>query len=473
MRSKETKPKSFLLILFTATLFFSSLVQTSAADDPDLLPGWPKVTGDDVHSSPALGDLDPNYPGLEVVVGSGDNKVYAWHSDGTDVTGWPKVTGSWVDSSPALGDLDPNYPGLEVVVGSRDGKVYAWHSDGTDVSGWPKVTGDFVLSSPALGDLDPNYPGLEVVVGSFDNKVYAWHRDGTNVHGWPKVTGSGVRPSPALGDLDPSYPGLEVVVGSSHLEVFVWYGDGTDVSGWPKMGSGTSSPALSDLDGNGTLEIVIGSFDAQVYVWTLPYVTYDTNPWPMFRHDPEHTGLYTPPVPAPPSLVSLMNGLGSQPDTFISPKADYLAVDSFEIEASEPVELLSGSAVSTDGTNPLVVSLDDLGSNHYRVRMASPLPVGHWTKITLDVRSEATGSQAVFIMWMGRLPNDIDQNGVSDSSDVWAFLSEWNGLRRPELLDLNGDGAANFSDAGTFSTQWNGIPPATQVWNQKSLPPKP
>ena len=51
-------------------------------------------------------------------------------------------------------DLDPNYPGLEVVVGSYDDNVYAWHADGTSVAGWPKITGYYVLGSPAIADLD-------------------------------------------------------------------------------------------------------------------------------------------------------------------------------------------------------------------------------------------------------------------------------------------------------------------------------
>ena len=91
--------------------------------------GWPKTTGSDVHSSSALGDIDGDGD-IEVVVGSWDKKVYAWHHDGSDVTGWPKTTGSGVESSPALGDIDGDGD-IEVVVGSEDGKVYAWDCFGT------------------------------------------------------------------------------------------------------------------------------------------------------------------------------------------------------------------------------------------------------------------------------------------------------------------------------------------------------
>ena len=45
-------------------------------------------------------------------------------------------------SNPAAGDIDPAHPGLELVVGSNDDHVYAWHGDGTPVPGWPVMLRD-------------------------------------------------------------------------------------------------------------------------------------------------------------------------------------------------------------------------------------------------------------------------------------------------------------------------------------------
>ncbi len=232
--------------------------------------GWPKTTGDDVDSSPALGDINRDGD-LEIVVGSDDNKVYAWHHDGTSVTGWPKTTGDDVDSSPALGDIDGDGY-LEIVVGSDDNKVYAWHHDGTIVTGWPKTTGDEVDCSPALGDIDRD-GDLEIVVGSDDNKVHAWHHDGTLVTGWPKATDGDVYSSPALGDIDGDED-IEIIVGSFDNKVYAWHHDGTLVTGWPKATDGDvySSPALGDIDGDGDIEVAVGSgscLDAgtRLYAW--------------------------------------------------------------------------------------------------------------------------------------------------------------------------------------------------------------
>ncbi|MEM3512382.1 MAG: FG-GAP-like repeat-containing protein, partial [Candidatus Jordarchaeales archaeon] len=103
---------------------------------------------------------------------------------------------------------------------------------------------------------------------SDDFCVYAWHHDGSLVNGWPKQTGYYVVSSPALGDLDGDGD-IEVVVGSGDGKVYAWHHDGSLVNGWPKKtgNSVDSSPALGDLDGDGDLEVVVGSNDRNVYAW--------------------------------------------------------------------------------------------------------------------------------------------------------------------------------------------------------------
>ncbi|HWU68305.1 MAG TPA: hypothetical protein VN046_05475, partial [Stenotrophobium sp.] len=54
-------------------------------------------------------------------------------------------------SNPSVGDLDPSYPGLEIVAGANDGHVYVWHADGTPMNGWPVL-----LRDPAkVASMDP------------------------------------------------------------------------------------------------------------------------------------------------------------------------------------------------------------------------------------------------------------------------------------------------------------------------------
>ena len=268
--------------------------------------GWPQSVARNMHSSPAIGDID-NDGEMEILAGiSSSYYFYAWNADGTMVSGFPKYdNGGEFFASPALGDID-NDGILEVITGSRDivSQVFAWNDDGSSVPGWPQNAGYWESSSPALGDID-NDGDIEIVIGSHnrtddgtgwvtvEGKVYVWHHNGTIVSGWPQTTGSWTISSPAIGDIDGNGK-LEIVIGSNDKKVYAWHADGTIVSGFPITTGGEveSSPALGDLDDDGDLEIVVGSNDGKVYAWTVSG-TYGRLDWPMFHHDVHHTGLYT------------------------------------------------------------------------------------------------------------------------------------------------------------------------------------
>ena len=235
--------------------------------------GWPVSIGDVpdlynsqvINSSPRIVDLDGDGT-LEIVVGSTDKRVYAFHGNGS--VRWTYQTGDMVLSTPAVADIDPASPGLETVVGSGDSYVYLLNSSGGLI--WRRATGWTVRSSPAVADLDGDQD-LEIVIGGDDDKVWAWHHTGHLVAGWPQTTGADVFSSPAIGDVDgDGRP--EVVVGSDDAKVYAWKANGTLLPGWPKATeqSVKGMPALANLDTDHALEVVAADFAGALYIWDHP-----------------------------------------------------------------------------------------------------------------------------------------------------------------------------------------------------------
>src|SRR6185369_5741879 len=134
--------------------------------------------------------------------------------------------------------------------------------------------------------------------------------------GWPvmfifshgiKVSGPGLA---VVGDIDGDGE-QDVLVGSGtcvfwddsvspHLRrcfpVAALHAHGTLLAGFPKrtvqhgVGANTS-PAIADLDGDGRVEVVWLDADGRVVVWNVQGTPGPENlQWPMFRHDPAHTG---------------------------------------------------------------------------------------------------------------------------------------------------------------------------------------
>jgi len=257
---------------------------------------WTYTTGSYVESSPAIGDINGDGQ-IEVVVGSGDGRVYALRgTNGTLL--WSFTTGSVV-SSPAIGDINGDGQ-IEVVVGSLDYRVYALRGTNGALR-WYYTTGGPVYSSPAIGDINGDGQ-IEVVVGSRDSIVYALRgTNGTLL--WAFATGRYVYSSPAIGDINgdgqievvvgnggygivyalrgtdgtllwyynigtPYYfmedvvlvdidptPGIEVITHGSHIPTYVLSSSGTLLWSMSPVGSQLSL-SVGDVDGDGCVEIV-------------------------------------------------------------------------------------------------------------------------------------------------------------------------------------------------------------------------
>jgi len=247
-----------------------------------------------VYSTPALAALNPNRPGtLNIVFGTWSEHILALNDDCSiywDVSVRNDPASSVDDtvfSSAAIGDIDGDGQ-LEVVIGADHtngnasafgdgGLIHAFRHDGSaELSGFPIFVDEVVSSSPALADLDGDGK-LDIVVGTGEcweisacagsnpshpihavtDAVYAYNYLGQPVHGWPVSLDdpgpTGIRryayASPAIADLDgngtPSViinaiaknivSGSDTQPASSNGWTYVFNADGSTRAGWPKQ----------------------------------------------------------------------------------------------------------------------------------------------------------------------------------------------------------------------------------------------
>ncbi|MBM3323110.1 hypothetical protein FJY69_06510, partial [candidate division WOR-3 bacterium] len=137
--------------------------------------------------------------------------------------------------------------------------------------GWPvKVTSDPQFGPSrgvALADLDGD-GRLEVIRPSTANQLHVWRCDGTPLPGWPRTMIGMGQYAPAVADVDRDDQ-YEIAVTtrgmSSGGRVYLFAPNGTVKPGWPFSGlvggNFNDAPTLVDLDGDDTLEVIVGERD--------------------------------------------------------------------------------------------------------------------------------------------------------------------------------------------------------------------
>jgi hypothetical protein len=254
---------------------------------------WRRRTGEllpqiDVGSEtvPALADLDGDGD-LDLLLGNkieplerGTGRLFWYENTGSRARPSLRLRGRLAPTgqyhyAPAAGDLDGDGR-VDLVIGSFGPRLAWWRNSGGKGS---LELADSALATiargshttPTLGDLDGD-GDLDLVVGRSSGYLTFFRNDGspsaprfTLVTGELEAIRPGRRSAPHLGDLDGDGD-LDLLVGSDDGGVVLYRNDGTRSE--PRFTRDStfaldvpplSAPAAGDLDGDGTLELIVGN----------------------------------------------------------------------------------------------------------------------------------------------------------------------------------------------------------------------
>ena len=253
---------------------------------------WPnEITTEYFHyavfTSPVIADVNADGQ-LDIILGHGifeandyndqyyRNRYLVLDKDGNTLPGWP---------------ID-----VEIVEGNR---LYGNRS--TDPGN--------LLHGPVVANLDDD-PELEII-GQGRKSLYVWNHDGSLF--FPPVElyyddqNESLIGGPAVADVTgDKLPDIIVASqkGCAHrgcdntAKLYIINNSGTIyMDGWPKLihydrDIRVNTPIITDIDIDGDSELIFED-ERKIYVWDLK-TNYSaaSSEWPMFHHDPHHTGLY-------------------------------------------------------------------------------------------------------------------------------------------------------------------------------------
>ena len=279
----------------------TSVVLNQIIIDRSAMPGWPTRVASAIIRSPAIADIDDDGIDEVFAINRGSDSFHAWSIDGVQFRG-EEPAGFATRSGIAVGDIDGD--GEPEMVWTSAGPQLRAHrigpaGDVAEVPGFPKdgTAGLDYRTTPTLADLDGD-GAFEMLVGARSTVsgvgaqvlVYTYNPQLLEVQEyWTKTLDSEytmIYASISVGDIsnsDPLGEDLIIVCAVGTLgavpektKAYAWDAAGNTFPGWNPAGvmldiaiDGTQStgggspvasaqPAIADLDGDGTVEIIIG-----------------------------------------------------------------------------------------------------------------------------------------------------------------------------------------------------------------------
>lgn len=386
----------------------------------------------------------------------------------------------------------------------EDRKTFFVQRDSGVVDGFPLDLGESMEASPTLADLDGDGV-FEVIVVTTGGSVYALDGHGEPLPGWPVDLGEqddyhpgadgvtqgympetlsdGTIGAPAVGDLDGDGTN-EVVIGTGRGALYVIEADGSIRDGFPVWTIGRepeefadlkkwdqgigNAAALYDLDGDGALEIIVGALDQRLYVWSADGE--DWGPYPIEVCYPEDCDDVGVRIVASPT-VGDVDGDGDGDIAIGTNEAVEGGGSAVSYLLDGPSgTLLDGWPVTVRGTIGEVALLPLIGEGHPASLAMADLDGDG----TLELANPVMLGQGDILHHDGTTAVDLgfgsSSFGAGSNADVSAILQA---MSSPAFGDMDGDGTPDLVLGGAAidylltitMTSWQDHQNAVAAWS--------
>lgn len=217
-------------------------------------------------SPPVIANLD-NDPEMEIIHGEFGGYVLCLNPDGTQAWELPVDLNSWIQTAPIVMDVNadsiPDFIVANWSFGTNH-KIFCFRSDTRDTLWTSSLPGDVMYHGASYADLDGDGKN-EIVIGSYDGVVYCLNaEDGSLAWQYRSANPFYIGAPTSIGDLDKDgfldiiMMDAWTVICLSHTGQFKWSYMA------PGFGQAFRGAALSDLNGDDTLDVVFGTSKGEV-----------------------------------------------------------------------------------------------------------------------------------------------------------------------------------------------------------------